>query len=290
MTPTATNSDPAEVAGSADFPELDPAASFPYTPKFTDPAYATIKSPEWLNDVTLYHNRGDTTFHGDSNLYGDFFGLDDLFTEHPVVVEGLVELWLDIIERYDIDGMRVDTMKHVNIEFWDTFSAAVLDRTAADESPTSSSSARSAAPTRSSRRPTPTGGYPACSTFWSTPRWPTTLGGGNSGVVVQAFDRDDWYIDADTNASMLVTFFGNHDEGRMGYFISRAEPLGIRGGAAGTHEARLRPAVFGAGNSHRVLRGRAGLHRLGRRQARPSVDVPLGDARVHRRRQHRIPT
>ena len=44
------------------------------------------KVPAWLNDVTLYHNRGNTTFVGENSYYGDFFGLDDLFTEHPRVV------------------------------------------------------------------------------------------------------------------------------------------------------------------------------------------------------------
>ena len=42
-----------------------------------------LKVPGWLNDVTAYHNRGNTTFVGEDSLYGDFFGLDDLFTEQP---------------------------------------------------------------------------------------------------------------------------------------------------------------------------------------------------------------
>jgi hypothetical protein len=49
--------------------------------------------PEWLNDPTLYHNRGDTTFVGEDSLYGDFFGLDDLFTEHPRVVRGMIDIY-----------------------------------------------------------------------------------------------------------------------------------------------------------------------------------------------------
>ena len=47
------------------------------------PAEQNLKVPSWLNDVTLYHNRGNTTFVGEDSYYGDFFGLDDLFTEHP---------------------------------------------------------------------------------------------------------------------------------------------------------------------------------------------------------------
>ena len=48
-----------------------------------EPGEQNLKVPAWLNDPTLYHNRGDTTFVGEDSYYGDFFGLDDLFTEHP---------------------------------------------------------------------------------------------------------------------------------------------------------------------------------------------------------------
>ena len=70
------------------FPALDPAASFPYTPVRRPAAERTSRSPTGSTTSTLYHNRGDTTFDGEDSLYGDFFGLDDLFTEHPRVVAG----------------------------------------------------------------------------------------------------------------------------------------------------------------------------------------------------------
>ena len=70
------------------FPPLDAATSFPYTPVFTSAADETVKVPGWLNDPTYYHNRGNTDFVGEDAEYGDFFGLDDLFTEHPDVVRG----------------------------------------------------------------------------------------------------------------------------------------------------------------------------------------------------------
>ena len=44
------------------FPALDVTTSFPYHPVFDTPADATVKVPAWLNDRTLYHNRGDGTF------------------------------------------------------------------------------------------------------------------------------------------------------------------------------------------------------------------------------------
>ncbi len=75
-------------------------------------AERTVKVPAWLNDVTLYHNRGDTTFTGEDSLYGDFFGLDDLFTEHPRVVNGMVDIYKGWIRDFRIDGFRMDTMKH----------------------------------------------------------------------------------------------------------------------------------------------------------------------------------
>ena len=54
---------------------------------------ADVKVPAWLNDVSLYHNRGDTTFTGSNSQYGDFFGLDDLFTEDPRVVDGMIDIY-----------------------------------------------------------------------------------------------------------------------------------------------------------------------------------------------------
>ena len=59
------------------FPKLSAQVSFPYIPTVPE-AEARAKNPEWLNDVTLYHNRGNSTFQGENSLYGDFVGLDDV--------------------------------------------------------------------------------------------------------------------------------------------------------------------------------------------------------------------
>ena len=77
------------------FPALDAATSFPYTPVL-EPGEENLKVPAWLNDPTLYHNRGDTTFEGENSFYGDFFGLDDLFTEHPTVVDGMTDIYKNV--------------------------------------------------------------------------------------------------------------------------------------------------------------------------------------------------
>ena len=40
------------------------------------------------------------------------------------------------------------------------------------------------------------------------------------------FETDDWYTDADSNAYAQPTFLGNHDMGRIGYFLQRVDQVG----------------------------------------------------------------
>ncbi len=216
--------DDVAVAGSDQFPELDPDVSFPHTPGFLTPEDAQIKSPAWLNDLTLYHNRGDSSFSGENSTYGDFFGLDDLFTEHPAVVEGMIDLYSDVIRRYGIDGFRIDTAKHVNDEFWAEFVPAI-----------------NAAAAEAGRPEFFLYGEVFSSDQILLSRYTTELGmhgvldfiinggltfyvaeGLDASTLAEVFDRDDWYTDTDSNASMLVKFFGNHDKGRMGRSIFTA--------------------------------------------------------------------
>ena len=86
----------------------------------------------------MYHNRGDSTFAGESSTYGDFSGLDDLFTERPEVVEGMGDIYKKWVD-FGIDGFRIDTVKHVNLEFWQKFVPDILDE-AEDRSRTTTSS------------------------------------------------------------------------------------------------------------------------------------------------------
>jgi glycosidase len=106
-------------AGGTTFPCL----SDRYQPRqaIVLPQNRTIKRPAWLNQVTRYHNRGNIDFSSCSPVcfeQGDFFGLDDIFTEQPFVVSGLAETYGDWIRRYRLDGFRVDTAKHVDRVFF----------------------------------------------------------------------------------------------------------------------------------------------------------------------------
>src|SRR5205085_11804942 len=89
------------------------------------PAERDIKRPAWLNDPIYYHNRGDSTFRGESSTMGDFVGLDDVFTEHPRVVAGMIDIFCGWIENFGVDGFRIDTAQHVNPEFWQQFVPAI---------------------------------------------------------------------------------------------------------------------------------------------------------------------
>ena len=84
-------------------PATDPDRVIPVHPVL-EPGEQNLKVPSWLNDVTLYHNRGNTTFVSEDSYYGDFFGLDDLFTEHPRVVDGMIDIYKTWIGDLGIDG------------------------------------------------------------------------------------------------------------------------------------------------------------------------------------------
>ncbi|MBL8603207.1 MAG: alpha-amylase [Myxococcales bacterium] len=84
-----------------------------------------------------YHRRGRITNYGnDGNgvpnpqvLLGDFpGGLKDVNTEDPRVRRAMIEAYWRWIELTDIDGFRIDTLKHVEHEFWQVFSAEIRRR------------------------------------------------------------------------------------------------------------------------------------------------------------------
>ena len=217
--------DDRDYAGSDEFPKLDPGTSFPYTPVL-DEAEEDLKVPSWLNDLTLYHNRGDTTFQGEDSFYGDFFGLDDLFTEHPRVVDGMADIYETWIGEFGVDGFRIDTMKHVNDEFWQEFGPRVLDYAKEQgkdeffmfgEVFDTSKSFTSQFTTRN--RMQAVLDFPfqdAARNFASRSQ--------SASQLETFFAGDDWYTDADSNVYQLPTFLGNHDMGRIGSFIAADNP------------------------------------------------------------------
>jgi pullulanase-type alpha-1,6-glucosidase len=207
--------------GTHGFPQVD-ASSFPYTPVFPSEADKTVKKPAWLNDPTMYHNRGDSTFSGENAEYGDFFGLDDLWTERPEVVQGMTKIYSDWVKDSGIDGYRIDTAKHVDMQFWPQFTQGV--EAAADKAGKpdffmfgevyDANPAFDSTYVRQGRLPA-TLDFPfqqAASDFVAR--------GGSGQELADMYAQDDLYTSAGTSAQGLPTFLGNHDMGRIGYFVA----------------------------------------------------------------------
>ncbi|OLT06071.1 hypothetical protein BJF77_16010 [Kocuria sp. CNJ-770] len=210
--------DDARYAGSPEFPATDPATSFPYNPTFRSPEDAGVKVPEWLNDPNLYHNRGDSTWSGESVTYGDFVGLDDLFTERREVVDGMVDIYSAWAEM-GIDGFRIDTVKHVNLEFWQEFSPRVLEAARArNEDFFMFGEVYDADPAYLSSFTTD-GRLQAVIDFGFQARSLEFAKGGATTSLRDFYAADDHYTDTDSNAYQLPTFTGNHDMGRASWLL-----------------------------------------------------------------------
>lgn len=206
--------------------------------KLTDPAFAytpvipkgeeRIKVPAWLNDPIYYHNRGQTDWKGESAQYGDFTSLDDLATEHPRVVAGFIDIYKGWIDRFGIDGYRIDTARHVNPEFWRAFIPAIRAHAAAKGIPNfhifgevatdDYDPALLASWTRNAA-------FPAVLDF-AFMRAAVDAASGKTGteMLARLVEDDALYEGGKAAARQLPTFLGNHDAGRFGWFLRRHNP------------------------------------------------------------------
>ncbi|MCX5390300.1 pullulanase-type alpha-1,6-glucosidase [Streptomyces sp. NBC_00094] len=198
------------------------ADSFPYTPV----EKANTKVPAWLNDPTMYHNRGDSTWAGESSEYGDFVGLDDLWTERPEVVDGMRKIYEKWVRDFDIDGFRIDTVKHVDLDFWTQWATA-LDAYAKKQGREDffmfgevySADTTVTAPYVTRGRLDATLDFP----FQDAARAFASQGAG-ADRLARVFADDYRYTTDKANAYEQVTFLGNHDMGRFGTFLKQDNP------------------------------------------------------------------
>jgi glycosidase len=217
--------DDRDYIGKSNFPQLDPEISFPHVPSFASESDRHCKYPEWLNDPTVYHNRGNVAGAGESARYGDISGLDDLFTEQPRVVEGMVDIYRDWIRRFDLAGMRLDAFKHVNPEFWEAFLPGVRSAAEArgrrdfwvfgevyDYDPAVVSEVAHEAGLSAELD---FGFAQACIGF--------VTGQQTAEKFAEFFAEDSYYVSPQGSPHNLLPFVSNHDIGRIGYFIRRNE-------------------------------------------------------------------
>jgi glycosidase len=200
-----------------------------YTP-FIQPGNETLKYPQWLNSTEVYHNQGDSHWAGESALRGDFSGLDDVDTNSEVAEKGMIEIYKAILDEFKPDGFRIDTVKHVNMEFWQAFSPALLNHAhdigienffmfgeVYDFDPASLS------------RFTKQGKMNSVLDFalQNTLRQ-AFIDQQGTDVLAKLFAQDHLYQTnhkdlENTNANQLVNFTGNHDMGRFAYFAEQSE-------------------------------------------------------------------
>jgi glycosidase len=183
-----------------------------------------LKNPAWLNSLSNYHNVGDMGScwgAGNCTKLGDFYGLDDLATEKPQVYKGWADVYGKWLSTYGISGFRVDTALHVDDKFFKNWSpliqatakkSAIKDFTifgeVFDYNPYN------------------------LMTYVRTNKIQTVLdfpfqakateyasGYSNAPTLSDLFEKDDYYTTAQSSASNLVTFLGNHDVGRVGNII-----------------------------------------------------------------------
>ncbi|MFD7884208.1 pullulanase-type alpha-1,6-glucosidase [Streptomyces bauhiniae] len=207
--------------GRKKFPAVD-ASSFPRTPTVR----SRDKVPAWLNDPAMYHNRGDSTFAGESAEYGDFSGLDDLWTERPEVVSGMEKIYQRWVKDFAVDGFRIDTVKHVNMDFWTQWATA-LDKYAAERGRKNffmfgevySADTSVTSPYVTQGRLDATLDFP----FQDAARAYASQGG-SAKKLAGVFGDDYKYTTDKANAYEQVTFLGNHDMGRIGSFLKQDDP------------------------------------------------------------------
>ena len=201
--------------------------TFAYTP-FVPKGEEKAKVPAWLNDPIHYHNRGNSNWVGESALYGDFSGLDDLATEDPAVVSGMIDIYRGWIERFHIDGYRIDTAKHVNPEFWQAFVPAMLDTARKAGIPNfhifGEVATQDVDPALTARWTRIAGLPSVLDMAFAAAAQKVVSGKTGTDVMARVLEDDALYQGGAKAALELPTFLGNHDFGRVAMFIKQANP------------------------------------------------------------------
>ena len=182
------------------------------------------KNPQWLNDLSNFHNVGDISNcwgDGPCSQLGDFYGLDDVATEKPLVYDGWAQVYGQWIKDYGFVGFRVDTARHVDDEFFKNWSPQINAQAASvginnfttfgevwDVNPINLMNY-----VRRNK----------IQTVLDFPFQRTSIefasGYSDATTLENLFNYDDLYTSPTSNASNLVTFLGNHDMGRAGKII-----------------------------------------------------------------------
>jgi glycosidase len=190
--------------------------------------YKNIKNPNWLNEISNYHNYGDMNScwsPGACVRDGDFFGLDDLATEKPEVYNGLADVYGDWIEKYGFVGFRVDTARHLDDQFFKNWSPQINQIAEKSGIANFAIFGEVWEPSPIALMP-----YIRVNKMQSALDFPFqrvavdyAASSSSASILKNLFAYDDYYTSATTSASNLVTFLGNHDMGRANFLIERVK-------------------------------------------------------------------
>lgn len=92
-------------------------------PMATDPKYG-----DWF-----HHNGNVKNWDDQWQLENcDVMGMPDFNTENPKVLDFMVDTWSGWANRTNVDGFRIDTVKHVPINFWSKFTKGIKSHVKSD--------------------------------------------------------------------------------------------------------------------------------------------------------------
>ena len=138
-------------------------------------------------------------------------------------MDGFIAIYKALISEFKPDGLRIDTVKHVDLSFWQQFTPAIIAHARAQGIPQFHvfGEVYDGDPAVLSRYTT-AGQLPAVLDFAFQGAVTAVFAQQQSPQRLAAlFNDDDYYSDADSDADLLMTFTGNHDMGRFGWFLNR---------------------------------------------------------------------
>ncbi len=200
--------------------------NFAYQP-FVPKAEEKVKVPAWLNDIRYYHNRGNSNWKGESVVYGDFVGLDDIAAENPRVIRGFIDVFGKWIDDFGVDGFRIDTSKHVNSEFWQAFIPAMQERAKARGIPNFHMFAEvmvDGTDTATLARYNRTDQYHTLDFAFTWAVVEALAGKNGPEALAKLAANDVLYRDGPESAKRMPTFLGNHDIARFSTNLRKRLP------------------------------------------------------------------
>jgi hypothetical protein len=141
-------------------------------------------------------------------------------------VEGFKKIFKDYVKDYGVDGFRIDTYKHANIEFWQQVMPEVEKYAASLGKPRFYvfGEVASATPTEVSWWATKGNSGSMLDFAFQGAIRKTLSENAPASTLADLFAQDDMYTTDKFNAYNLATFVSNHDMGRMAYLLRQDTP------------------------------------------------------------------